>query len=288
LEHAVFRALPDLQVPFSRCRQEEAGPDGYAGICTLLSTCLGTYIEVLLAMRSNGRRDELLVLAFAFLEELFSSDAEDARLLAHGVVQEDPWWHRRARPFLGAKSREEIAAVRFGCMWSLFTLGGAKADPERNIIDLYGFRDAVLRGLGCSARQEDVTGISAPASWRRYGSIQDAAEHGDSVVFLSRFGVDVPCVVWPAREVLCTEDQLESLASDLNELGVLSGECCSVGVHYFGIAEGERVWGMSERRARHLRYTGQGWVTEELRGVWGGIRAVLSGSVGRIGDWGAQ
>ena len=266
--------------PAAEVYAKEEGPPGKDSGPYIFFGMFARYIEVLLAMRGGTVRDHLLARALGFSEQMLLSADPDLRDLAYIELYEnqDSWWYGRAYRFLGPAARAELD--RCDPHWKDVAQLNAEADLERDIIDVYGVRDVVLRELRSEGYGVwDVPGITAPRSWQRMACLEEARKEGDAVAFLSCYGTSHPYVICPISEICCAEQVLFKIAGDLADIHNLeANQREKVQVAYFHIQLGERVWKMQIGGTEHSRYSGKLWIAEEFvkRGLVSSIEATLS------------
>jgi hypothetical protein len=122
-----------------------------------------TYVEVLLALESSPRRDNLLTRAFWFVEEMLASrDLEVANLAYVGLLEwRARWWYVRAGAFIGP--RAEAGLDRFYPDWRLHTSSGVLPNEgeKSGINDLYDVRSVIRSEVALNeAMADDIPGIT--------------------------------------------------------------------------------------------------------------------------------
>jgi hypothetical protein len=282
----LMQALPELVAPHARWLTDY--PDHAEEVLQYLvfEGIFACFIETLLAMPESPMRDALARRAFAFLDDILESDDANVSDLGYIALLEGrtAWWLARAMPFLWPAACGQLDAFRAG--WRDEARVQALPDAEREIIDLYGVRDAIAEALqpeGISLPA--IPGITSPQAWTRYPSLADARQDADGAVFLSCFGTSIPYVICPARSVGSDEPALLDLARDLasvedreaNQRDKARSAC-------FRIVPGERVWNMQTEENRHGRYRGVLWIHPALRarGLAIAIEEMLSGERRRL------
>ena len=141
-------------------------------------------------------------------------------------------------------------------------------------------RDVLSRELqneGCGVT--DIPGITAPRSWERVSSLEQARKENDVVAFLSCFGTSHPYVICPASEVNCAEPVLLEVARDLADFHwVEANQRDKAQVAFFHIRLAERVWNMRIGSEEHARYDGKMWIADQFvkRGLVSSIQATLN------------
>jgi len=283
IETQVVEFLPELRPAAERYWADEGPPGEDSGPYALFGSVVTPFVEVLLAMPKGGGRDRLLARAYELVDGMLGQERDiDVHDLAYVEVLEwmGPWWYSRSLPFLGPRAIAELD--RWEDDWRARSAQPAKADQEREIIDIYGVRDVVLAELtdeGITVGQ--IPGISAPRQWQRLPGIETARAVPDAVAFVSCYGTSQPYVLSPIADVVCEEVALERLARDLADAE--SGEPnrgSKAQAGFYRIAEGERVWGMADGSGRkHSRWTGRLWIVEQFaaKGLEESIRNVLAG-----------
>ena len=286
IEKQLADALPELQSAAHVYATEEGPPGEDPGAYIFFESMFACYVEVLLAMREGSGRNRLLARAFSFVEEMLRSEDRNVRNLASISLFEgrDLWWCGRALPFLNPALQAEFD--QFDSHWTDAAALDCGADPEREIIDLYGVRDVLWREL----RDEgygvlDIPGISAPRSWERFAHLERARHDDNAVAFLSCYGTSHPYIVCPVAEVHCDEPALVQLSRDLADIDPCEpNQNEKSQVAFFRILFHERVWNMKIDAMQHARFNGMLWIAEQFvqRGLLSDIQAVLSGHQRRL------
>lgn len=280
-DRLLLGALPELAVPYGRCIE-----GGHEGQYIVFEDLFARFIEVLLALPADRGRDTLLQRAFDFVELMQPSEDRDVRDLANISIFEgrSPWWFGRAREFIGPLSRSFLE--QYKPSWRLAQTMQAPPDLERDIIDVYGVRDAVFAALGGKiANLADIPGINSPRSWAKFESLQQARGATDGTIFLSCYGTSDPYVIGPASDVVCDELTLVQLVRDLADIAdeepdqrEKSASAC------YAIPVGERVWRMRVGEEEHGRYRRKLWIAPSFveQGLEEPIRRVLTGEQPRL------
>lgn len=165
VETALVEALPELQSAYAQYLRMEGLPGEHPGSYIVFEQVFACYIEILLAMPSSPGRDRLLQRAFNFAERMLRSEFSNLRDLAFISLYEgrEPWWYARALPFLSSISRAELDASE--PTWCETEGLESQLQPKREIYDLYGCRDVVLRELAGECLDiASIPGISSPGS----------------------------------------------------------------------------------------------------------------------------
>jgi hypothetical protein len=281
IEQHLLRALPELAVPHARyVDMDDSGP------YIAFSDTLLCYLNILLALPTSPNRDTCLRRAFAFVEDMIQSGDRDVRDLAYITVFEggDDWWLSRAMAFMGPASRADVAP--FAPRWQQILEMHTEPDPEREIIDSYGVRDAAFEALQPHEMPiSAIPGISSPRPWTRFASLEQAQAHADGVFMVSCHGTSHPHVVGPAASVACDELVLLHLAEDLADLddqeprqrATARSDC-------YVIPLNERVWRMRVGDNEHGRYDGTVWIAPEFVavGLAEPIKRVLMGEADSV------
>lgn len=282
IERQLADALPELQAAVNVYAKVEGPPGADPGAYIFFEDMFACYIEVLLAMRESSGRNRLLARAFGFVEDMLQSDDYDVRnLAAIGLFEgRQLWWCGRAVPFLGPATQVELN--RLEPRWLDAASLSCGPDPEREIIDIYGARDAISRELQDEGYgMIDIPGITAPRSRERFPDLEYARSEDDAVVFVSCFGTSHPYVVSPVRDVRCDEPALRQLARDLADIDQRElNQKEKAQAAFFRISLQERVWNMKVGATQHARFDGTMWIAERFvqRGLAPDILAVLSGT----------
>jgi len=186
--------------------------------------------------------------------------------------------------FIGPAARTFLDA--FEDPWRGATGVAAMPDLERDIIDIFGVREAVLRALGTEVTGlPAIPGVGAPYEWDRLISAHAARQHPDAIVFLSCFGTSDPLVVAPIAGVSCDPVALLQLARDLAARDRDEPDSREAGVSaWYAIPIGERVWRLRVDEQEHGRNRGELWIAPPLlvQGLGGDIEQVLAGRQRRI------
>ena len=277
LEAQVVDALPELRPAAEHYWADEGAPGEDSGNYIFFWHVVSRYVEVLLAMPEGGGRDRLLARVYELVEGMLDAQSDkDVHDLAYiEFIESVPWWDSRSRPFLGPN-----AIAKLGGPWP--TPSRAEADPERDIIDIYGVRDIVLIELADEGvRVAQIPGISAPRTLAPLPGIEIARATPDAVAFVSCFGTSVPFVLCPIAEVVCDEASLERLAMDLADIEHREpNQREKARAGFYRIAKGERVSGMTDGAGRkHSRWIGRLWIADQFaaKGFEKSIRDVLAG-----------
>ncbi len=280
IEEQLVDALPELKRAAEVYAKMEGPPGEDSGPYIFFEGMFACYVEVLLAMSASAGRDRLLARAFGFSERMLSSEDRDLHDLAYIGLYEsrELWWFGRALPFLGSAARAELDENEL--RWQEAAQLQCEPDLEREIIDVYGVRDVILRELqGESYQVTDVPGITAPRSWEQLGSLEQARNANDAVAFLSCFGTTFPYVICPVSEVRCAEPVLLELACDLADIHrIEANQREKAQVAFFHIRLSERVWNMQIGSVEHARYDGKLWIADQFvkRGLVSNIQATVS------------
>jgi hypothetical protein len=145
IERQLVDTLPEIRpaAEFYWSTQGEPGQD--CGPYIFFEDLFARYVEVLLAIRSTARRDELLRRAFAVVEEMLESVDDHVRDLAViGLFEgRDRWWFKRAAPFLGPRATTWLDT--FQPYWRDCASGADQIIPE--ILDGYHVRSVIAREL---------------------------------------------------------------------------------------------------------------------------------------------
>jgi hypothetical protein len=258
-EHLLLSDFPELARPHASLMLLEGGAPGGQIVFEML---FATFIEILLAMPKMPLRDLMVERAFRFIEAMLGSPAAAARGLASTCVLEgrDAWWVARAHAFLGPLAAAELARKHGGAL----PKADADPDPEREIIDLYGVRDAIL-ARDHELTPERVPGISAPRAWERLLSLVEAQRDPLGAIFLACSGTSTPLVICSAAEVRCSEPALTALSRIL--AARLHRQPSSASVTFVRLWPGERVWAMDTGESRHGRWRGLRWIDPRLSAV---------------------
>ena len=108
IERQLVDALPEIRpaAEFYWRTQGEPGQD--SGPYVFFEDLFARYVEVLLALPTSARRDELLQRAFDVVERMLASIDGNVRDLATIGLYEgrDAWWFRRAAAFVGPRAIE--------------------------------------------------------------------------------------------------------------------------------------------------------------------------------------
>lgn len=283
IETQIIEALPELRPAAERYWDDEGPPGEDSGPYIFFSSVVTTYVDVLLAMPEGGGRDRLLARAYGLIDGMLDRQSEkDVRDLAYIEFLESMglWWYSRSVRFLGPNAVAEL--FRWEPGWRTRPPEHAEADPDRDIIDIYGVRDIVLAELaGEGVQIAQVPGISAPRRWQPLPEIETARAIPDAVAFVSCYGTSVPYVLCPIAEVACEQTSLERLAMDLADIEHREpNQRSKARAGFYRIAKGERVWGMTGAEGReHSRWTGRVWIADQFvaKGLERSIRDVLAG-----------
>lgn len=283
IETQIIEALPELRPAAERYWDDEGPPGEDSGPYIFFSSVVTTYVDVLLAMPEGGGRDRLLARAYGLIDGMLDRQSEkDVRDLAYIEFLESMglWWYSRSVRFLGPNAVAEL--FRWEPGWRTRPPEHAEADPDRDIIDIYGVRDIVLAELaGEGVQIAQVPGISAPRSWQPLPGIETTRAIPDAVAFVSCYGTSVPYVLCPIAEVACEQTSLERLAMDLADMEHREpNQRSKARAGFYRIAKGERVWGMTGAEGReHSRWTGRVWIADQFvaKGLERSIRDVLAG-----------
>lgn len=285
VDRQLIEALPLLLVPHARCLAQDFDGE-HPGQYNVFEPVFRACLAILLALPAGSARDDLLRRAFAFVERMFASPDRDVPNLAKIAVFEgqSAWWFARAAAFVGLRSRTFLATHER--RWREAVGLDAAPDPERDVIDEFGVREALLRALGTEAAGlPAIPGVGAPYDWQRLAGLHGARRNPDAVVFLSCFGTGDPLVVAPVAGVACGPVALLQLARDLAARArpEPDGREYAVSACY-AIPVGERVWRLRVGAQEHGRYTGALWVAPHLRaqGLGGHVGQVLAGRQRRI------
>jgi hypothetical protein len=288
IETQIIEALPELRPAAERYWDDEGPPGEDSGPYIFFSTVVTTYVDVLLAMPEGGGRDRLLARAYGLVEAMLDHQPDkDVRDLAYieALEWQSPWWYARSSRFLGPNAIAELD--RWEPTWRTASPAHADADPEREIIDIYGVRDIVFAKLASEVLDlAQIPGISTPRKWQLLPGIETARAIPDAVAFVSCFGTSVPYVLCPIAEVACEEASLERLAMDLADIEHTEpNQRTKAQAAFYRIAHGERVWGMAGVAGdKHSRWKGSLWIADQFsaKGLEKSIRDVLAGRSARL------
>jgi len=285
IDRHLVEALPALLVPHARCLAQDFDGE-HPGQYNVFEPVFRACLDILLALPAGPARDDLLRRAFVFVELLLQSPDREVPTLAKIAVFEGQsrWWFARATAFIGPAARAFLDVYEE--RWRGATEPRAPPDPEREVIDLFGVREALLRALGAEvAGLPAIPGVGAPYKWQRLVELHAARRNPDAVVFLSCFGTGDPLVVAPVAAVACGPVALLQLARDLAARArpEPDGREYAVSACY-AIPVGERVWRLRVGEQENGRYTGALWFAPRLlaQGVGGHVEQVLAGRQRRI------
>jgi hypothetical protein len=145
IERQIVEALPEIRpaAEFYWRTEGEAGKD--CGPYIFFEDLFGRYVEVLLWLPPEFRRDELLRRAFEVVEQMLdSADGHVRDLAAIGLYEgRGPAWLARAHPFVGARGRACLNEE--DPFWDDRLAAKAQGPPE--ILDGYHAREVVAREL---------------------------------------------------------------------------------------------------------------------------------------------
>lgn len=280
VDRYLINALPLLLVPHARCIAQDFEGE-HPGQYNVFEPVLRDCVDILLALPAGPTRDELLRRAFDFIELMLSCGDPEVPNLAKIAIFEgqSTWWFARAAAFIGPGAQAFLDTYAERWHWATTTL--AEPDPDLDVTDLFGVREALLRALGPEVTGlPAIPGVGAPYRWREIVSLNDAQRVSDGVAFLSYFGTSCPLLVAPAAVVACDPVALLKLAHDLaaydSQVPDARGGVKSV---CFAIPIGERVWRMQVGNQLHGRYGGTTWIAPNLiaSGLGGHIERVLAG-----------
>lgn len=161
IEQQLVDALPEIRPAAERYWREEGPPGQDTGAYIFIESMFGAFLQILLVMDSTPGRDRLLERAFAFVDEMLTSNDDDVvTLAAIGIFEgrESSWW-TSAQPFLGARTKARLDAME--PEWRLHASSRERPTEreKREIVDLYGVRSVIAAALAPDGiRAEDVPG----------------------------------------------------------------------------------------------------------------------------------
>ena len=163
IEQQLVDALPEIRPAAERYWREEGLPGQDAGAYIFIESMFAAFLQILLVMDSTPGRDRLLERAFAFADEMLTSnDDEVVTLAAIGIFEgRAPSFWVSAQPFLGARTKASLDAME--PEWRLHASSRERPTEhdKREIIDLYGVRSVIAAALASEGiRAEDVPGVT--------------------------------------------------------------------------------------------------------------------------------
>jgi hypothetical protein len=152
IERQLVEALPELRPAAAFYWATEGEPGDDAGPYVFFEMLFACYVEVLLALPSSQRRDELLRRAFGFVEDMLgSADAKVRELASIGLYEgRDAWWFSQASAFVGPRATAWLDTHESG--WR--ARGSADASSAPEIFDGYRVRAVIEDELRRSRRDE--------------------------------------------------------------------------------------------------------------------------------------
>jgi hypothetical protein len=167
IERQLVDALPEIRPAAEFYWKTEGEPGQDSGPYIFFEDLFARYVEVLLALPSSGRRDELLRRAFGVVEEMIGSVDGDVRNLATIGLYEgrSPWWFKRATPFVGPLATTWLDT--FEADWRDCAAAGDR--PHSEILDGYHVRSVIAREL----QQAGLQVGEVPGTTYAKGSLPD-------------------------------------------------------------------------------------------------------------------
>ena len=161
IEQQLVDALPEIRPAAERYWRELGSPGQDPGAYIFIEDMFCKFLRILLVMDSTPGRDRLLERAFAFVDEMLTSNDDDVvTLAAIGIFEgREPSWWASAQPFLGARAKMRLDEFEPG--WRLHASSRERPTEreKREIIDLYGVRSVIAAALAPDGiRAEDVPG----------------------------------------------------------------------------------------------------------------------------------
>jgi hypothetical protein len=167
IERQLVDALPEIRPAAEFYWRTEGEPGQDCGAYIFFEDLFARYVEVLLALPSSARRDELLRRAFGKVEEMLGSADDDVRDLATIGLYEGRslWWFKRATPFVGPLATTWLDT--FQAYWRDSASSDDRLSPE--ILDGYHVRSVIAREL----RQAGLPADEIPGTTYAKGSLPD-------------------------------------------------------------------------------------------------------------------
>lgn len=145
IERQIAEALPEIRPAAEFYWKSEGEPGHDCGPYIFFEDVFACYVEILLWLPSDSRRDQLLFRAFTVVERMLgSADRKVQDLAAIGLYEgRDAAWLKRARPFVGLRGREYLR--EWNSLWS--NCGAANDQIAPEILDGYHVRGLIAREL---------------------------------------------------------------------------------------------------------------------------------------------
>ena len=145
IERQIVEALPEIRPAAEFYWKTEGEPGKDCGPYIFFEDLFADYVECLLWLPEEPRRDELLRRAFAVVEQMLAStDGEVQNLAAIGLYEgRDPAWLKRARTFVGPHGRAYLN--EYDPLWPDCINANDRIPPE--ILDGYHVRAVIAHEL---------------------------------------------------------------------------------------------------------------------------------------------
>jgi hypothetical protein len=260
----LVRFIPELTAPHQKATHQYED-DGHPGQYEIFESMFRCFIEILLNIQKESpEKEDLLKRSFAFIEEMFISRDDAVQDLAWIAMFENlaEWLYALSKDYWGKETSNFLFKNETRLKDYLTTENTVKA--EREYIDLYGVREAILTALQADGiGREDIPGISYPMDSEELESLEAAKKTNDGVVYLSCYST--PYVVAPASMISCGEEDLRKLVLNLVQYDRQEpNQEQKTHVYYYRIPLGERVWNMKKGAEEHGRYFGDLWIDRKF------------------------
>lgn len=218
-------------------------------------------LHILLTMKENWKRTDLLRKLFTFIEQMVCSNNDEIINLAHIAFFEyrDDLWYIKSWNFM---SLNLINMTRGDDFDYNFCDDNVDVCDSEEIIDLFGIRIDlynIFKGLGI--KNDEIPGITSIEAYKQYDTLADAKKDSNTVMLLGRFGTSIPYIICPVAKINCDEKTLERLSEYLVKKDRKIKDANKVITrYYFSMPKGERIWNMNSNIYKHSRYNFEVWV----------------------------